>query len=124
MGGNGELTRLLLRHGALLDVSDLDGRTCIHITVQADQEQRLAALLHHPGARALIDARDAKGLTAYHYSLLSALSASQKLLAAGADRKIPMPPGEFRDRVLDKEDSRLASHRVLDAKLKEDLLRK
>jgi hypothetical protein len=104
--GDLEPTETLLELGARFDVLDKDGRTCIHLATMERQTSHLGALLRHPGARLLIDAPDFQGLTPYHYSLLNCFVSldnnSRYLLRVGANRKRKIPPGESRDKVVNK----------------------
>ena len=95
---SGNFTETLLALGLRIDTVDNDGNTSIHL---AKSHFRLRALIRHESCTpAIINMRNREGLTAYHLSLLRSESIHRQLLDAGADPKMEMPKGQYRDEVV------------------------
>ena len=95
---SGKFTETLLALGLRIDTVDNDGNTSIHL---AKSHYRLAALIRHESCTpAIINMRNREGLTAYNLSLLRSESIRRQLLDAGADPKMEMPKGQYRDEVV------------------------
>ena len=90
----------LLQSGVPLSYSNADGQTALMLAVDRGQEGMVELLLRKAreqggAAAALINAKDADGMTALHYACVCERDGClQKLVAAGADPDITSNEGE------------------------------
>ena len=77
LGGDVQMVKVLLNHGASVLAADSQGNTALHEASAKGCLDVVHVLLHH-GARS--DARDSNGFTALHKSIMNGHSAVTKLL--------------------------------------------
>ena len=92
----------LLGLGFRMDIVDNDGNTSIHLAVYVSYPCLAKLLRSNFCTPAIVNIRNREGLTAYHLALkfVQAVHVRKWFLDAGADPKMEMPKGQFRDEVV------------------------